>query len=380
MFFDSIAITVSVLLVLLTVWSSLSDTLRRNVVSDDGDGENVDAGKPISVIVVSDNNADALSANLPVYLSQDYPAGYEVIVVVDRDEDGTADVLKSFNDNPLLYTTFVPDSSRYMSRRKLAITLGVKAAKNEWILLTDAAASPVSGQWLRQMSSHCCNGIDMVIGYSGFADEASSFKRFYRLHRSCSYFHDAVRARAYGMAGCNLMFRKSIFMAGNGFLGNLKYLRGEFEFLVNKYSDGTNVAVATVPDSYIVEEDPSLKKWHDMNVFHVETRRHLSRGFRHCAAFVSDVISLSVCLLASIAALVWAVLASRWVILPFAVVAIVLPVLFRTLAARHIMEVFGVRVPVWLAVPFEVRLVWHNLKYTLLHKLSDKNEFISHKS
>ncbi len=40
-------------------------------------------------------------------------------------------------ENPHLYYTYIPESSRYMSRKKLQITLGVKAAKYEWIILTE---------------------------------------------------------------------------------------------------------------------------------------------------------------------------------------------------------------------------------------------------
>lgn len=383
MLLDNIAVFVCVLLLLLAVWSLLSDTFFAKVDVADVDGvpgESAGSVSSVSVVVVSDNNASELATNLPVYLSQDYPAGYEVIVVVDRDEDGTGDVLKTFAGNPLLYTTFVPDSSRYMSRRKLAVTLGVKAAKNEWILLADAAARPASPQWIARMTASCRDGVDMVMGYSCFADETCDFKKLYRFHRAYSLLHEAQSGRAYGLVGCNLMFRKSMFMDGNGFLGNLKYLRGEYEFMVNKYSDGGNVAVEASRDSYIVENAPSPKKWHDMNVFHVETRRHLDGGFRHGAAFVSDMLSLYVCLLASVAATVWAALVSRWLILPLAVLALVVPVLSRTLKAKRAMRDFGLHIPLWKVVPIEMGIAWHNLRYVFLHKFSDKHDFISHKS
>ncbi len=380
MLLDDITVFVCVLLLLLMVWSLLSDTFFAKVDVCGGDG---DAGKPcgpVSVIIVSDNNAAELAANLPVYLSQDYQSGYEVIVVVDRDEDGTSDVLKTFADNPLLYTTFVPDSSRYMNRRKLAITLGVKAAKNECILLADATARPASSHWIERMSSACREGVGMVLGYSDFAEGTGCFKRFYRFHRTYSLFHEAQSGQAYSLLGCNLMFRKSMFMAGNGFLGNLKYLRGEFEFMVNKYSDVAGVSIETSRDSYIVENVPSLKKWHDMNVFHVETRRHLANGFRHRAAFVSDMLSLHVCMLVSVVMAVWSAIVSRWVILPVAVLVFIVPLLSRTLTAKRAIKSFGVHVPLWRVVPMEIHLVWHNIKYVFLHKFSDKYDFISHKS
>ena len=136
MIFDTVTIVICAVLVVLALLSSFLDTFLRKVRAG-GDGPSGPATpcRPVSVIVVADNNAEDLRANLDSLLSQDYEPGYEVIVVVDKDEDGTGDFLKAYGKRPNLYTTFVPDSSRYMSRRKLAITLGVKAAKNELILL-----------------------------------------------------------------------------------------------------------------------------------------------------------------------------------------------------------------------------------------------------
>ena len=119
-------------MVLLAVMSLLADTFFKKIPTDEGKVE-TGQGRPVSVIVISDNNARELQSGLQAFLSQDYPAGYEVIVVVDKDEDGTGDVLKAYGNVENLYATFVPDSSRYMSRRKLAVTLGVKAASMSWL-------------------------------------------------------------------------------------------------------------------------------------------------------------------------------------------------------------------------------------------------------
>ena len=110
----------------------------------------------LSVLLTVQDNARELEQHLPAMLTQDYPAGFEVIVVVGKGEDDTDDVLKKLSATyPNLYTTFIPDSSRYMSRKKLAVTLGVKAARHEWILMTEASCQPASDQWLKTMARHC---------------------------------------------------------------------------------------------------------------------------------------------------------------------------------------------------------------------------------
>lgn len=381
MIFDTVTIVICAVLVVLALLSSFLDTFLRKVRAG-GDGPSGPATpcRPVSVIVVADNNAEDLRANLDSLLSQDYEPGYEVIVVVDKDEDGTGDFLKAYGKRPNLYTTFVPDSSRYMSRRKLAITLGVKAAKNELILLTDATCRPVSDKWISVMASRLDEGTDIVMGYSNYIHEAGLFKVFYRFHCEYSNFREACNGAAYGMAGNNIMFRKDVFMAGNGFQGNLKYLRGEYGFLVNKYAGHGNAAVETSCEGRVEDRVPTRKEWHSVNLFYRETRRHLDRSFSHRLAFNLDMLSLYAGLVAGAGSAVYAVLTQMWLMLPFSAVALFLPVVVRLLNARRAMRLFGESVPLWKVFPFELRLVWHNLRYAISYRFTDKYEFTSHKS
>ena len=381
MIFDTVTIVICAVLVVLALLSSFLDTFFRKVRAG-GDGPSGPATpcRPVSVIVVADNNAEDLRANLDSLLSQDYEPGYEVIVVVDKDEDGTGDFLKAYGKRPNLYTTFVPDSSRYMSRRKLAITLGVKAAKNELILLTDATCRPVSDKWISVMASRLDEGTDIVMGYSNYIHEAGLFKVFYRFHCEYSNFREACNGAAYGMAGNNIMFRKDVFMAGNGFQGNLKYLRGEYVFLVNKYAKQGNTVVNIDADGRLAECAPSKKAWHNKNIFYVETRRHLSRSAMHRFRFNLDMSSLHACLLSAVCSAAWAAVSGAWLILPFSFAALLAPLAVRTLNAKRAMGVFGVDVPLWKVFPFETDIIWHNLKYAINYKFADKYEFISHKS
>lgn len=381
MIFDTVTIVICAVLVVLALLSSFLDTFFRKVRAG-GDGPSGPATpcRPVSVIVVADNNAEDLRANLDSLLSQDYEPGYEVIVVVDKDEDGTGDFLKAYGKRPNLYTTFVPDSSRYMSRRKLAITLGVKAAKNELILLTDATCRPVSDKWISVMASRLDEGTDIVMGYSNYIHEAGLFKVFYRFHCEYSNFREACNGAAYGMAGNNIMFRKDVFMAGNGFQGNLKYLRGEYVFLVNKYAGQGNAAVETSCEGRVEDRVPTRKEWHSVNLFYRETRRHLDRSFSHRLAFNLDMLSLYAGLVAGAGSAVYAGLTQMWLMLPFSAVALFLPVVVRLLNARRAMRLFGESVPLWKVFPFELRLVWHNLRYAISYRFTDKYEFTSHKS
>lgn len=380
MILNTVTIVVCAVLAVVAVLSSLADTFFRKLYEDVG-GEPVEGQRPpVSVVIVADNNACELRENLSLFLSQDYSPGFDIIVVVEKDEDGTADVLKAFAGSSNLYATFVPVSSRYMSRRKLAVTLGVKAARNEWILLTDAACRPLSPHWISSMSAKCGDGVNMVLGYSNYPAEAGGFKVFCRFYRSYFLLREALSGKAYASGGNNLMFRKSMFMAGNGFQGNLKYLRGEYDFLVNKYASDGGVAVELEPSAHMEDKVPTRKEWRNSNIFYRETCRRLARGIAYRLNVGLDLFSLYIGVLASVASAVYSVVVQDWLVLSFAFVALVAPCLFRLRSARRAMCQFQVSIPLWKVVPYELRLLWHNVRYALAYRFSDKYDFISHKS
>lgn len=378
---DDLTIIICTVLLLLTIASVLMDTFLKGVPKEDGMSEAYDL-KPVSVVVIADNNARELNKYLPVFLSQDYPAGYEVIVVVSKNEDNTDDVLKSYmaqHDN--LYTTFVPDSSRYMSNRKLAITLGVKAAKHNSILLTNAECCPNTDKWILSMATVGCGAnASMVVGYSNYDADGKPFCLFSRLHRQYALMSEIKACRPYATVCCNLMFEKSMFMNGKGFQGNLKYLRGEYEFMVNKYGGKNIVAIATSPDSRMTEEAPTRMAYVNECLFYSETRRHLKRGLRHRVSFNLDMLSLHSCLLMAVLAGTYACASQNWLVLVGAVLSSDVPIAARTLTANRAIKYFGAPMSPVCAVIYEIRLVWHKLAVAIRHRRADKTDFISHKS
>ena len=66
--------------------------------------------------------------------------------------------------------------------------------------------------------------------------------------------------------------------------------------------------------------------------------------------------------------------------LPFSCVALVAPFVVRTLVAKRAMAKFQVGVSMFKVVPYELVLIWHNLRYAMAYRFADKYDFISHKS
>ena len=336
------------------------------------------------LITVQQKQAQMLERHLPQFLSQDYAPGFEVVVVAEKGDSDTEDVLNRYAGNPLLYSTYIPDSSRYMSRKKLAITLGVKAAHNEWIVMTDAFCSPSGNHWLQAIASHIGHADastppNLIIGYSNYDDEARPYYRFERLQQACYTMREARRGKAYRAMGCNVAFRKSEFIAGDGFRGNLEHTRGEYDFLVNKFSQRRSTAVANEPDAWIIDDAPTRHEWRSRHIYYMHTRKYLARSFRHRLLPFIDELALHLCFLAIIGIGVFAGLTSRWILLGAAVVALVIAVCMRTSFARKTVRAYGEDIASWRLYPYELSGIWHKLYQHLRYWRADKAGFTSHK-
>ena len=119
-----------------------------------------------TIIMTAYDQAYELKENLPVFLSQQYEPGYEVVVVDESSSDETPDVLKSFKkDYPHLYTTFLPKSEGYALSKKQAYNIGIKAAKNDWLMFVNPSHPPVGNDVLQAINDSIDDAADMTLGY-----------------------------------------------------------------------------------------------------------------------------------------------------------------------------------------------------------------------
>lgn len=109
-----------------------------------------DQTRPISIVMTVHDQADLLEQNLPAFLTLPYDGQYEVIVVDNMSTDDTPDLLKRMKaEHPRLYTTFLPSSVIVNpSRKRLALSVGAKAAHHDYIVLADIRRTPVNAEWL----------------------------------------------------------------------------------------------------------------------------------------------------------------------------------------------------------------------------------------
>ena len=231
--------------------------------------------KGCSVIICARNEKFNLEHYLQTLLVQDYPL-FEVIVVDDESEDGTREVIERYiNLDSRVRMTFVPKNARVGSTKKLALTLGAKAARYDYLLLTDADCRPESPRWISEMMNGFSHPrTDVVLGFGAYFQEKSAVNRFIQfdtLFNGLHYLGAAVCGHPYMGVGRNLAYRKEAFFQCGGF-SNLMTLRaGDDDLIVNKMANKTNTEVVCTPESITWSmPETSLKAW-----LH-QKRRHLS--------------------------------------------------------------------------------------------------------
>lgn len=376
---DYITIIICATLLILSMVTPLINPFFRRPEKKEDNG-NTEEMPRLSIVISACDNARELKNNLPAMLSQDYPAGFEIIVVVDdKTEHETSNILEQYSRHQNLYKTFVPKSSRYMSRKKLAITIGVKAAKNEWIVLTDAECKPISDKWLSTMARNCNKDTDIVIGYSNYSNEAKPYIRFKRLRDELYCIRQAQYGTAYRTAGNNIIFRKSDFMDGRGFEGNLKYLRGEYDFIINKYASKSRTAIEISPEAWLEEDAPTKKAWKKRNLFYRENRKHMVNTAIPRLLYFIDTAAIYLNYIGIAVALAYSYLTMNVIIASIATASLLITMTLRTVIAGKVTKGFNAGIKKWTIAFHELALPVHDMKYDMLYKLADKNDFICHK-
>ena len=232
---------------------------------------------PLSLVICARNESENLRRNLPAILKQDYP-DFEVIVINDGSTDESEDLLSELvEEYPNLYHSFTPDSARYISRKKLALTLGIKASKYDWLVFTEADCTPVSDKWLRRIARNFTPSTDIVLGYSGYErGKGWLHKRvsFDSLFTSLRYLGFALAGKPYMGIGRNLAYRKELFFKVKGFSTHLNMQRGEDDLFINQIANENNTRVETSPDSVIrMQPVERYKDWKEEKVSYMATAR-----------------------------------------------------------------------------------------------------------
>ncbi len=240
--------------------------------------------EPVSIILCARNELDNLRELVPLLLSQDYPAGFELVLINDRSHDETelyAQQLGQYYPGRFRLVS-VSHTPAGFAPKKYALTLGIKAARHERLLFTDADCRPVSADWLRLMQRGFAqkNGADLVLGFSGYAERPGLLNKLIRyetLLTAAQYLGLAWAGKPYMGVGRNLAYTRATFHKTKGFASHMRRLSGDDDLLVqDAVARGARAAVVADPPAQTTSEPAETWAtwWH-------QKRRHLSAGSRY---------------------------------------------------------------------------------------------------
>ncbi|MDE5975531.1 MAG: hypothetical protein K2G69_03175, partial [Muribaculaceae bacterium] len=157
-----------------------------------------------------------------------------------------------------LYITFIPTGSHNLSRRKLALTLGIKAAKGEVVLTTTSNCIIPSSGWLSAMMRPFLeNGsLEVVLGYSHMefnhmTGPAKWYRQFDDVLTACQWLGSAIGGNPYRGDGENLAFKRRLFFEQKGYAGSIHLVNGDDDLFVNEIADDFNTEVMIAPESIL---------------------------------------------------------------------------------------------------------------------------------
>ncbi|MEO8885074.1 MAG: glycosyltransferase [Mucilaginibacter sp.] len=209
---------------------------------------------PVSVIISARNEEQNLRENLPSILEQNYK-DFEVVVVNDCSYDGSEQVLEELKTTyPHLKVVTITEHVRFKTGKKFALTLGIKAAKNEHLVFTDADCQPASAHWVTRMAANFTGDIQIVLGYSPCYKTNSFLNatiRFETLKTAINYLAAALNGDAYMGVGRNLAYTKTLFFGAKGFAAHMHVLSGDDDLFINQNATASNTAIEIHPDAFV---------------------------------------------------------------------------------------------------------------------------------
>lgn len=233
----------------------------------------------VSVVVCAWNERPNLEELLPQLAAQQYP-NFEVIVVDDRSTDESYSFLHTFGQTfPPLRLVRVDRTPPHLAAKKYALTLGIKTAQHEIILLTDADCRPATPHWIAAMTACLTDSKEIVLGVSPYFKRRgvlNALIRFETFYTALQYVSLALVGMPYMGVGRNLLYRRAFFLKNRGFGSHYGMLGGDDDLFVNQTATAANTAVCLHPDSFVY----SFAKTHWAQWF-TQKRRHLSVSKRY---------------------------------------------------------------------------------------------------
>lgn len=233
---------------------------------------------PLSIIIAARNEADNIYENLPFILSQDYPK-FEVIVVINQTVDESKHILEAYQQQYSNLRFTILEKNRHLRPgKKLSLSLGIKAAKYEHLVMTDADCKPASSTWLQEIGAAYTPNKSVVLGYGPYKAEKGFLNRVIRYDSAwiaVNYMSFAMARIPYMGVGRNMSYTKSAFEKANGFKSHYSIASGDDDLFIQDAAKESNFSVVVSDKSYMYSPaESSWSAWYRQKSRHYTTSPH----------------------------------------------------------------------------------------------------------
>lgn len=266
---------------------------------------------PVSVIICARDEAANLAKNLPGSLVQKYATTHEVIVVNDNSYDDSKYLLEQFEAGfRHLKVVELKQEAMMIPGKKFPLSIGIKSAKHEIVLLTDADCVPGSEYWIDKMQDSYGDGTEIVLGYGPYHKKSGLLNKLVRwetFHTALQYLTYALAGKPYMGVGRNLSYKKTVFFRHKGFSAFNHVSSGDDDLFINKAATKNNTKINIDPEAFTLSEPPtSWRQWIRQKRRHYSTAKY----YRPIHKFLLGFYSLSHFLFFPL--LVAAIIFSNW--------------------------------------------------------------------
>lgn len=240
---------------------------------------------PVSVIVCAKNEEENVKNFIPLLASQNYPE-YEIVLIDDASSDETLEVFEQFEQKySNIKLVKVENNEAFWGNKKFALTLGIKAAKNEYLLFTDADCYPQTTEWIKEMTAQFTTQKTIVLGYGAYEKIKNSFLnkiiRFETLLTAVQMFAWAKVGKPYMGVGRNMAYKREEFFRVNGFITHMKIRSGDDDLFINEAATSSNTAICYSKDSFTYSKPKTtFGEWFTQKRRHIATAKHYKMNDR----------------------------------------------------------------------------------------------------
>ena len=240
--------------------------------------ELMDNNKGVSLIIAARNESENIFKNLPFILEQDYPE-FEVIIVNHQSTDDSKFILSAYKRQyPHLKIIEIEKSPHLKYGKKLPLTVGIKGAKYNQLLVTDADCKPVSNQWLKSMTKRFTEKHEIVLGYGPYVSAKGWLNKIIRFDTAwiaMNYLSFAKAKMPYMGIGRNMAYTKEVFDNVEGFKSHYSISSGDDDLFIQDAAKKKNYTINIDPDSFCFSEAPvTWKEWMSQKSRHFTTANH----------------------------------------------------------------------------------------------------------